>query len=336
MKNNSNVNKNHPKTWDEATLHNKWMEYAGDRGNIRLRNSIVEYYVNSKFVNTTIRSFNKKFNLLKTTNTNVYTADYRSAVYESLIDAVEKYDPSFEVALEKHGSLSVNKYVSETEYKEKGYKNTSHRVSFEQFANPLIRLACSIAEREEDTLTPYYRLALTTLEKARLEAGWDATEEEVINCIKIPKGVTNKNPAMTPVSYYKSGLKAELDAVKFCAKNSENYFTEDIGDDADAAYFDETDDYGEFAGDDDFENVLEQKEQTQMLYSFMTKLSEAEQYILTFYYGFGLLDDTKTKKLTEIATDLGKTLGRVSQIKSNIEKQLLKKFNNAGVYSHAF
>ena len=186
--------------WSSETLHSKWLEYANNRNNIELRNEIVEYYLNSEWVKTIIKKFEKNdYMASKYEYTNWTEVDYKSIIQTKLIKCVEQYDPTY-----------IVKYVSDEENEKNNYKSKhDHKVTFEQYVNRKLRLAMQKVLRNLDPLSRYSRDAFKSLKEARKLAGEDANVDDIISKIVIPKYVYVSNPNITQARYYKTGLTAE-------------------------------------------------------------------------------------------------------------------------------
>ncbi len=287
-----------------------------------MRNELVTHYIyNSATVKRVINKFNNNdFKIGAYGFTNWTIVDYKSIVYEALIKMVEKYDPNF-----------IIDYVSDQVNEQKNYKSKhAHRVLFEQYISPRLHLAVQGELRELDTLSRYSRDKVDALRDARKLADPELGDAGIIEHIVIPQYVLKKNPAMTREKYYKTALLAEQEAIQIRPMVMSTMHDKFFGD-AENVSDNVTNDIVDT--DDNIEDAWCKKETLKNLYKIISKFSDIEQYILKYYYGIGLVDEKDIKKLNVIANELGKTEGRISQIKSNLEKKLCDELSKLGIYS---
>lgn len=178
-------------------------------------------------------------------------------------------------------------------------------VKFESFAVPRIRGTIQDELRKLDWLSRSTRKKaqdfMNTKDKLSIEQGREATIEEIMNALQI-----------TPDKYHKY-LSAASSARSFLSMNDSNFYIN--SDDEIVNVLEEIPEDDE----DNFLNVVLEKEKTDFLVSYLDKLDSKKRIVMVLYY-------YEDRTFKEIGADLGISESRVCQIHSAVISDLRNKF----------
>ena len=186
-----------------------------------------------------------------------------------------------------------------------GRFDSERGVKFESYAVPRIKGTIQDELRKLDWLSRSTRKKAqdynNTKDRLSVEQGRDVTIEEVMDALQV-----------TPDKYRKY-LAAAADARSFLSMNDSSFYIN-----ADEEVVNVLDEIPE-AEEDNFLNVVIEKEKTDFLISYLNKLDSKKRLVMVLYY-------YEERTFKEIGTDLGITESRVCQIHTQVIKDLRDKF----------
>ena len=178
-------------------------------------------------------------------------------------------------------------------------------VKFESFAIPRIRGTIQDELRKLDWLSRSTRKKaqdyLKTKDRLNVEYGREVTIEEIMDALQV-----------TPDKYHKY-LAAASAARNLLSMNDSSFY---INDDDDVVNVLEEIPENE---EDNFLNMVMQKEKTDFLVDYLSKLEQKKRLVMILYY-------YEDRTFKEIGSDLGITESRICQIHTQIIKELREEF----------